>query len=238
MNKIKGSKLLRSFNLAITGIFSAIKSERNMKIHIIAAILVLILSFFFRLTQSEFLFIALAVTLVFITEIFNTSIEKLGDAITKDHHEIIKIAKDISAGAVLVASSFAVLVGIVVFHKEAQSEMDFVINIISKSPLYLMILCLIITAIAVIIIKGITNKGTHLKGGFPSGHSAIAFSLATGIAIISKNIYIAILSFIIATMVAESRIETKVHSFLEVIFGALLGISIALVIFKLVEVFI
>ncbi len=234
MKKIKESKLLKSFNLAITGIFSAIKSERNMKIHIIAALLVLILSFFFKLTQSEFLFIALAVVLVFITEIINTSIEKLGDAITKEHHEIIKIAKDIASGAVLIASSFAVLVGVVVFHKEAQSEMDVVINVISKSPLYLMLLSLIVTAIAVIIIKKITNKGTHLKGGFPSGHSALAFCLATGITIISKNIYVAILSLLIAIMVAESRIETRVHSFLEVIFGSLLGISIALVIFKLV----
>ncbi|MCK5811834.1 MAG: diacylglycerol kinase [Clostridiales bacterium] len=238
MKRIKKSRLLKSFNIAITGIFSTIKSERNMKIHIITALLVLVLSFFFKLTQSEFLFIALAVALVFITEILNTSIEKLGDAITKEHNEIIKIAKDISSGAVLVASLFAILVGIVVFHKEAQSEMEVFISILSRSPLYLMLLALSITVIAVIVIKKITNKGTHLKGGFPSGHSALAFCVATGIAIISKNIYVAILSLLIASMVAESRIETKVHSFLEVIFGALLGISIALVVFKLVEVFI
>jgi len=238
MKKIKMSKLFKSFNIAITGIFSAIKSERNMKIHIIAAILVLIMSLFFKLTQSEFLFIALAVTLVFITEIFNTSIEKLGDAITKEKHEAIKIAKDISAGAVLIATTFAILVGVIVFNSKAQYEMESVIQIINNSPLYLIIFSVIITAISVIMIKKITKKGTHLKGGFPSGHSAIAFCLATGIAIISKNIYAAIFSFIIAAMVAESRIESKIHSFLEVIFGALLGITIALLVFRLLEVII
>jgi len=238
MKKMNTSKLFKSFNIAITGIFSAIKSERNMKFHIIAAILVLVMSLFFKLTQSEFLFIALAITIVFITEIFNTSIEKLGDAITKENHELIKIAKDISAGAVLIAAAFAILVGIVVFNSKAQYEMESVIQIINNSPLYLIIFSVIITAISVIIIKQVTKKGTHLKGGFPSGHTAIAFCIATGIAIISKNIYVAIFSFVIATMVAESRIESKIHSFLEVIFGALLGIAIGLLVFRLLEVII
>ncbi|MBN2852581.1 MAG: diacylglycerol kinase [Clostridia bacterium] len=238
MKKMRSSKLLKSFNIAITGLFSAIKSERNMKIHIIAALLVLIMSFFFKLTQSEFLFLSLAVALVFITEMFNTAIEKLGDAVTKEENAYIKTAKDISAGAVLVATAFAVLVGIVVFNKSAQSEMNVVIDVVRNSPLYLIILSVIITAISVVIIKKLTKGGTHLKGGFPSGHSAVAFCLATGITVITTNVYASIFSFLIAAMVAESRLETKIHSFLEVVFGALLGVTVALLLFRIMEVII
>jgi len=229
------SQLVKSFNIAITGIFLVVKGERNMKIHIIAASLVLILSLFFRLSQSEMLFIILAIALVFITEIFNTAIEKLGDAITKEYNETIKAAKDISAGAVLVSTAFAVVVGIVVFNTKAQGEMNLVIQTLSRSPLYIIFICIIITGIMTIIIKRFTKGGTHLKGGFPSGHTAIAFSIATGIALVSKNVYASIFSYIMAGMMAESRIETKIHSFLEVIFGALLGVSVALLIFRVME---
>lgn len=236
MIKKHTSKLVRSFNLAITGIFTALKSERNMKIHIIAAILVFTLSLFFRLTQSEILFIALAVALVLITELFNTAIEKLGDAITKEKNELIKDAKDIAAGAVLVATIFAVVVGVVVFNTDAQNEMNLVIKVISESPIYIIFICIIVTSIVVILVKKMTKGTIQLKGGFPSLHTAIAFCIATGISLITKNIYASIFSLIIAALVGESRIETKIHSFLEVIFGAIFGVGIALLIFRLMEV--
>ena len=91
------------------------KTERNMKIHLVVAVLVLTLSGFLRLAWAEFLWVALAIALVLVAEGFNTAIEKVVDLVSPDFHPLAGTAKDVAAGAVLVAAGFAVVVGVVIF---------------------------------------------------------------------------------------------------------------------------
>lgn len=107
--------LFASFRYAFHGLVLVFKGERNMKIHLALALLALALSGFFRLSWQEFLFVTLAVALVMTAEVINTSIETVVDLVSPEHNPLAGRAKDMAAGAVLLAAAFAVVVGVVVF---------------------------------------------------------------------------------------------------------------------------
>lgn len=106
---------LRSFNCAASGIFVFFKNEPNGRVHLLATVLVVLLSCFMGVSAVEWLFVFLAITLVVSAEIFNTAIEALADKVEPDIHPQIKLVKDLAAGAVLVCATFAVIVGVVIF---------------------------------------------------------------------------------------------------------------------------
>lgn len=105
----------KSFQYAFEGIFYLFRTETNAKIHLVAATLIIILSFYFGLNNVEWLFILLSIALVLICEAFNSAIEKLCDFNSLEIHPKIKIIKDIAAGAVLMAAIFALIVAIFIF---------------------------------------------------------------------------------------------------------------------------
>lgn len=106
---------LKSFIPAIQGIFQLVKYEKNAAIHTVATILVVVFSFVFQINIYEWLFVLLAISLVWITELINTSIEKITDLIQPNLHPTAKIIKDFSAGAVLIAAIFSIVVAILIF---------------------------------------------------------------------------------------------------------------------------
>ncbi len=117
MKKIKQltTRRVNSLNYAISGIIVMFREEFNALIYTVATAIVLILSFYFQLSLIEWLFVLLAIFLVFISEMFNTALENLADAHTKDHHILIKKAKDVAAGAVLLAAIYALIIGLLIF---------------------------------------------------------------------------------------------------------------------------
>lgn len=111
------SSLRSTFKYAVQGIIHAFKAERNMKIHIVAAVVVFMAAGLLGLTLIQWLFLGLAVTLVITAELINTAVEAVVDLISPDDHPLARIAKDTAAGAVLVTACFAVVVGIAVFYE-------------------------------------------------------------------------------------------------------------------------
>lgn len=109
--------LYRAFGCAIRGIATAVKTERNMKIHIAAALIVFIAAALLHLDRMSWLFLLLAIAIVFIAELVNTAIEAVIDLISPQEHVLARVAKDTAAGAALVAAVFAVIIGILVFYK-------------------------------------------------------------------------------------------------------------------------
>ncbi len=109
------SKLLSSFNYAIDGIVYVLKTQRNMKIHVLVAIIVILLGLFLNVSKLELLVLIATIALVIITEMINTSIESTINLITSEYHELAKIAKNVAAGAVLIAAINAAVVGYIIF---------------------------------------------------------------------------------------------------------------------------
>lgn len=108
-------KFIEGFRFAFSGIAHSIKTQRNMRFHLFAAVCVIAAGFIFNISTTEWFFAVFSIALVLAAELFNTAIEALTDLHTKDFHPLAKIAKDCSAGAVLVISIAAAIVGILIF---------------------------------------------------------------------------------------------------------------------------
>ena len=99
----------------LDGISYVTKSEKNFKREIALGLIALILSYILKIDKIEFIIILTMICLVLTTEIINTAIERTVDLVTKEYHELARIAKDVSAGSVLVTSTFALIIGIIIF---------------------------------------------------------------------------------------------------------------------------
>ncbi len=104
-----------SFKYAFAGVVAALKQEPNLKFHFLAGILVLILSFILKISRADWIIILFLIGFVISVELTNTAIEAVVDHFTSQIHPGAKLAKDISAGAVLVAAITAAILGIIIF---------------------------------------------------------------------------------------------------------------------------
>ena len=115
VNSKNKMRLLNSFKYAFSGLFSALKSEKNLQIHAIISILVIIAGFLFKISVTEWLVILLCIALVISAELLNTAIEKLSDFVCSQKKSEIGLIKDISAAAVVVCAVISVVVGLIIF---------------------------------------------------------------------------------------------------------------------------
>ena len=226
-------KMLESFNHAINGIVDAARTQRNMKIHLVAAVLALGACFFLDISKVEFLALAITITMVIAAEMINTAIEAVVDLNTNFYHPLSKVAKNTAAGAVLITAINAVLVGYIVFWDKLSQFSYEIVHKVKKSEPYMIFIALVIVIITTVIVKAIFGEGTPLKGGMPSGHSALAFSLSTAISLITEKPICIILAYLMALITARSRVDSEVHSVLEVIVGGLLGVLLTLLVFTI-----
>lgn len=231
---MKVKKLVDSFNYAIEGIIYSIRTQRNMRIHMAIAIIILTGCFFFDMTKMELLIITMTITMVVVAEMINTAVECAIDATTNYYHPLAKIAKNVAAGAVLITAINAALVGYIIFYDKVFPFSVVMLSKIKESNPHTIFLMLVIVSIVTVVIKAIYGEGTALRGGMPSGHSAIAFAVATTITLLTVEPLIMILAFILAALVAQSRVDSDVHSILEVFAGGLLGTLITLFIYKII----
>jgi len=160
----------------------------------------------------------------------NTAIEVVVDLVSPEYHPLAKIAKDIAAGAVLVASVGTAVMGYLILSHHIFPAYKEVLGMIGPSTDRGTLVAILIVAIAVIIIKTRTRRGTPLEGGLPSGHAALAFSMATAISFNTKDPMVSLMTIALATMVCHSRLLLNIHSMREVVAGALTGAAITLIV--------
>jgi diacylglycerol kinase (ATP) len=108
-------KRIKSFGYAFTGLYELVKSEPNARIHLAATFCAVLAGFLLRISNAEWCIISIAIALVWTAEAFNTVIEKLVDHFFPEYHETARVAKDISAGAVLVCAIAALICGLIIF---------------------------------------------------------------------------------------------------------------------------
>ncbi|MGE5559238.1 MAG: diacylglycerol kinase [Bacillota bacterium] len=228
--------LIESFNVAIEGLLYALRTQVNLKIHFALAFLVAFLCILFPISPVEKLMLVVAVSTVIVAELMNTAIEKTIDLITEDFHPLAKIAKNVAAGAVLVSAVAAAVIGYIIFVDEISNFIHKPFFRITANPPTITLAVLLLVAVLVIAGKSYNKKrGTFLKGGMPSGHSALSFALGTAVVILSgKNArpLVTLLVLLLCLLVAESRVESGTHTVLEVLAGALLGILSTLLIYQ------
>jgi diacylglycerol kinase (ATP) len=139
-----GRSLLQSFNYAIDGFVYTLRTQRNMRIHFTAAFLALVLALFFRLETWAIVALIFAAVLVIVAEMINTAIEATIDLVTSTYDPIAGIAKDVAAGAVLLASVNAIIVAYFVFFSKLNPLSLNLLQRVRQSPSHLT--CLLYTS--------------------------------------------------------------------------------------------
>jgi diacylglycerol kinase (ATP) len=227
--------VLDSFNNAFEGIIHTLRTQRNMRIHLAVAFIVLVTALVVNVTKLELIALLISITFVLIAEMINTAVEAAIDIATTSFDPMAKLAKDIAAGAVLIASVNAIAVGYLVFAGKVADRSSRLLDRLRDAPAELTLVALVLTVIIVIATKAYTGRGTPLRGGIPSGHAALAFAgwmAATYVAGAGHRFLISSIALIMALLVAQTRVESGVHSALEVTYGALVGALATLVVFQ------
>ena len=228
--------VIESFNFAIEGVIHVLRTQRNMRLHFAAAVVVIVVAVAVGVSKIELSVLLISIAFVLVAEMINTAVEGTIDAATTSFDPMAKLAKDIAAGAVLIASVNAVAVGYLVFAGKAADKTADVLDRVRTAPAQITLVALVLTVITVIATKAWTGRGTPLRGGLPSGHAAVAFAgwmAATYIVTDSHRFVVSALTFIMALLVAQTRVESGVHSALEVAYGGALGALVTLAVFQL-----
>lgn len=226
-----------SFTWAFAGIVYAVRTQRNMQMHIIAVAIVLVMGLALGLSHLEFVAVIAAISLVLVAEMFNTAIEAAIDAVITDYHPLVKVAKDVAAGAVLIAAVNAVATAYLVFYPHISDRNHALSSGLHAAPPVVVAGALLLTIVVVLIVKATTGHMSPLRGGLPSGHAAAAFAAWAAITILvdpyAHSGLVSALAFVMALLVAQSRVEAGIHSALEVAAGAIVGTGLTILVFQL-----
>jgi diacylglycerol kinase (ATP) len=188
--------------------------------------------------RLELIVLLLAIAFVLVAEMVNSAIEGAIDVSTTSFDPNAKLAKDVAAGAVLIASVTALGVGYLVFAHAAAHRSARFLDRVRDAPAEVTLVSLVLVVLIVIATKAWTGRGTPLRGGLPSGHAAVAFAIwmaATYVIDDNHRFLISSLTFIGALLVAQTRVEAGIHSALEVFYGGALGALITLVVFQVLS---
>ncbi len=222
-----------SANVAIEGIIYSVKTQRHMRYHLYAALAALVLSLVLNISRSDFTMLCMAIILVLVTEMLNTAIEQTVDMICTEFDPKAKLVKDIAAGVVLIASVGALILAYLILYPALQVTLRSQWHPPKAPHDVIAFVSLAVVIILVIIIKAFFGKGVPLRGGMPSGHAAVSFSIWADTLYLSNSLSIIILTFLLAAILSWSRWSSGIHRPIEVAAGALLGAGVTLLFFAL-----
>lgn len=226
---MKNKKLFNSFKFAFHGVVQAVQKETNVKIHLTALIIVLILSYILKISQVEFILVLIISAIVISAELFNTAIETTVDLIVDDKYtKLAKVAKDVSAGAVLIAAFSAVIIGYIVFYERLDTLMKYKHQIFSVMPTLTMEALLILVFLTIVFFRISSFKVLIMDLG-----SFISTVIGTIIIFVVPNTLISILSVIITYLFIQSRYEGNIKSLLKLLLGTIIGFIFCLIIIQL-----
>ena len=227
----------RSFQHAYQGIVSAVRTQRNLRFHFFAALGVLVASLILGVSELDLAVLLLTIVVVFVVEMLNTSLEFVVDLVTTEYHPLAKLAKDVSAGAVLVSSVGAVLVGFLVLADDLGPLFMGSFGSIRRAPGHLTLVALGVVVLAVVLVKALTRSSGSSYGGVPSGHAAVAFAGWVAASFVAAGGryggLVSLLTLLMALLVCQSRVEGSIQNLYQVASGAVIGSLTAVAIFQL-----
>jgi diacylglycerol kinase (ATP) len=222
------------FRIAFNGIVHTFRTQRHMRVHLYVTLIVVLGALMLNMRMREILVLLFMVTFVLVAEMFNSAIEAVVDLVSPNYHPLAKFAKDISAGAVLVTTIMAIVVGAMIALGDDNWE-RIRVNLATHEwgiPIAVRYGAGVIAVIIVVIIgKGLGKHGQVLRGGLVSGHAAIGFFFATSMFFLTDNVLAPAIGVFLACLVAQARWEAKIHSVFELTLGATVGAVLGILLF-------
>src|ERR1051326_1619957 len=163
MMRPRSKNAVDSFRYALDGILHGFRAQRHMRFHFIVAVLALLAGVIYGLTRAELLVLLFSIALVLIAEMFNTAVEAVVDLVTQSYHPLAKHAKDVAAGAVLVAALNAIVVGLILFF-----DVDRIERLIERpraqepGVIQMIVITMVLLLVLLVIWKVLGNRGTFL----------------------------------------------------------------------------
>ena len=222
------TKVLRSFRYALDGLKYTFVSQRNMRIHFLASVVVLLLSLYLPLAKMEVLVLFICITLVLFAELINTVMETIVDMVTEEYHPLAKIAKDVAAGAVLLTAGLAVIVGFSLFYPYLNQLFSKLIHLGKPNygPSIGFAAIIVVDFLVTLMIKGWIHR--LKKQSFePSMTTSIAVCVATLVVSMIGNLLAAVLVYALTLMLVVSRYRMK-PKIAPIVLGALIGLFVVL----------
>lgn len=235
---VKGQQsVARSFNHAYEGLVYAVRTQRNMRFHVVAAAGVLVVSLLAGISRLEMAALVLVILVVFVTEMLNTALEFAVDLATQEYHQLAKLAKDVSAGAVLVSSIGAVLVGYLILSDDLGAFSLENLERVRRWPGHLTLVALGLVTLVALLGKALTRSPSPFVGGMPSGHAAVAFAAWVAASFVAADGpyggLVSLITLLMALLVCQSRVETGTHSIFQTVVGAVVGVLVTVAVFQL-----
>lgn len=225
---MKPTRFTDSVNCAIEGILYAVKSQKHMRNHFLAALVILGAVLLLRVSSLEFILLVVSVSFVLFAELINTAIELCVDLVSPDYHPIAKAAKDVAAGAVLTAAVGAAVMGYLILSRYIFPYYKEALGMIGTPTEMATLVAILSVVILVVIFKACAGKGTPLEGGTVSGHAAVAFAIVTAVSLTTQDPISSLLTLVLALMVSHSRISLGLHTHREVVLGSIIGTALTL----------
>lgn len=223
------TKVLQSFRYALDGLKYTIVTQRNMRIHVMISICVLLLSLYLPLSKMEVLVLFICITLVIFAELINTVMETIVDMVTEEYHPLAKVAKDVAAGAVLLTAGLAVIVGLSLFYPYLNSIFAGFVDL--GHPRYGPNIGFAAIVVAdfflTLMVKGWFNR-LKKHSYEPSMTTSIAVCVSTLISGMIGNLIGTILAFFLTFMLVVFRYRMK-PKLVPIAFGAIWGLLVAIV---------
>jgi len=224
------------FKVAISGIVHTFRTQRHMRVHLYVTLITVLLAMVLKLRVREILVLFFMISSVLVAEMFNSAIEAVVDLVSPNYHPLAKFAKDISAGAVLIATMMAITAGALI--AVGDDTWEHIRVALSSETVGLpssgrFIGGILLVFLVIVVGKGLGKRGQVLRGGLVSGHAAFGFFFAFAVPFITDNAVVSAIALLLAFIIAQSRYEAKIHSLFELTLGGLVGTIVALLVFGL-----
>jgi diacylglycerol kinase (ATP) len=229
--------LVAPFRVAMNGLVHTFRTQRHMRVHLYVTLITVLGAMLLGLRTREILVLLFMINFVLVAEMFNSAIEATVDLVSPQYHPLAKFAKDISAGAVLITTIMAIVVGaLIAIGDDAWERIRLSLSspTIGVPTYWRLGIGALLTLIVVVIGKGLGKRGQVHKGGLVSGHAALGFFFATSVFFFTDQILVSAIAILLAIVIAQSRWEAKIHSIFELTLGATVGVLLAILLFGVI----
>ncbi len=219
--------LLESSRNAVEGLLHVLRWDWHMRFICLMGAAVMLVSALLRVSRTDVLLLLLAISLVVLAEVFNRAIEVVVDLVSPSYHPMAKAAKDVAGAGVLVATIFGTVVALGIFvNADALKALQGLPTRPEPHILHVGLVGIVTVVAAVILGKLWGGHGSLTRGGLVSAHSALGFFCFVSILFMTPDVIVRALGFVLALLVAQSRLDAGIHTVREVVIGIVVALLV------------